>query len=139
MNNGTHGPRCITISLPLPEHHSGGNDRVHFQQRAAIRKREKTAAQLVTGSEMVRLGIEQPLGPVQLTYRWFFRGGRIDPDNIPSRCKAYVDGLVAAGLLTGDSYRWIRGLTVEIISDHADPRIELELRELAAPRQRQLV
>lgn len=56
--------------------------------------------------------------PVHLQFDWYCKDRRIDPDNIAAGKKMIIDGLVAAGILTGDGWAQICGLHDTFHIDH---------------------
>jgi len=50
-------------------------------------------------------------GRVVIEFRWFERDRRRDPDNIAAGRKFILDGLVAAGVLKGDGWRYVQSWT----------------------------
>lgn len=63
--------------------------------------------------------------PVQITYRWYSVDKRKDLDNIAFSKKFINDGLVEAGVLEGDSRRFISGFKDEFFIDKDNPRVEI--------------
>jgi hypothetical protein len=57
-------------------------------------------------------GINKPAAfdrPVSLQFVWVERDKKRDPDNVTAARKFILDGLVNAGVLQGDGWRWING------------------------------
>ena len=69
-------------------------------------------------------------GRVYLSFVWYCRNRKRDPDNIASAKKFIIDGLVTAGILPNDSLRWIMGFSDAFEVDAANPRIEVEICEI---------
>lgn len=68
-------------------------------------------------------------GPVTVTFVWFEKDLRRDPDNICAGAKFILDALVELGRIPGDSRRWIKGISHYFPPpDKKAPRIEVELK-----------
>ena len=63
-----------------------------------------------------------------LVITWFEPNGRRDPDNVMAGQKFILDGLVQAGVLPGDSQKYILGIYHRFMVDRKNPRIEVEIR-----------
>ena len=50
-------------------------------------------------------------GRVVLRFRWFERDRRRDPDNVAAAKKLVMDGLVKAGVLKGDGWKFVQSWT----------------------------
>ncbi len=48
--------------------------------------------------------------PVELSFFWFRKDQRTDPDNIAFSAKFILDGFVQAGLLKSDGWKFIRSI-----------------------------
>ncbi len=71
--------------------------------------------------------------PVDVKVTWFERDARRDYDNIASGIKFILDALVKAGVIKGDSRKWIpRPVDHHFAVDKKDPRIEVTLNEHVA-------
>jgi len=58
---------------------------------------------------------------------WYEPDLRRDPDNIMAGQKFILDGLVAAGVLPGDSQKYILGIYHRFKVDRKNPRVEVEI------------
>ena len=68
--------------------------------------------------------------PVKITVRYFVSSRRIDPDNLCSIRKLWMDSLVKSGILKGDSWQFISPPFVDYWEvDKTNPRIEIEVEE----------
>jgi len=65
--------------------------------------------------------------PVWLTFDWYCKDRRIDPDNIAAAKKMIIDGLVAAGILTGDGWNHISRLSDTFHIDRHNTRVTVSL------------
>ena len=66
-------------------------------------------------------------GPYRLRVTWHERDRRRDVDNIEYALKFILDGLVAAGIVEGDSQAFVRKIEHQIEVDPADPRVVVEV------------
>lgn len=64
---------------------------------------------------------------VRVLFTWFCKNQRKDPDNIAFAKKFILDGLVTAGILEGDGWKYIKGLSDDFEVDKEFPRIEVEI------------
>lgn len=62
---------------------------------------------------------------VHLRFAWYCRNRRRDPDNIASAKKFILDGLVTAGVLPDDSWKWIASFNDVFYVDQTNPRVEV--------------
>lgn len=60
---------------------------------------------------------------------WYAATRRRDPDNIMAGVKFIMDGLVAAGVLPGDGWRYVAGIEHTFSLDREHPRVEVEILE----------
>ena len=104
----------------------GPNARLHWSERHRLAQQWKTAAYLLARShriprlERLRLSI--------VVYRR--RLGTADPDNDWARVKPAVDGIVAAGVVPSDTYRYVE---IGAVREERGPEgILLILEELPA-------
>lgn len=67
------------------------------------------------------------LDPVYVTFDWYERDHRRDPDNIRFAAKFILDGLVKAGVIKNDTQRWICGLEDRYHVDAQRPRVVVTL------------
>ena len=75
-------------------------------------------------------GLQPVTKPVKLWIVWYALDRRTDIDNI-RWCKPILDGLVAAGVLPDDSQRWVRAIYDAFEVDKDNPRVEVEIEEVA--------
>ena len=69
-----------------------------------------------------------------LIITWFEPNGRRDPDNVMAGQKFILDGLVQAGVLPGDSQKYIQGIYHRFRVDRKNPRIEVEIRGVSGEK-----
>lgn len=68
--------------------------------------------------------------PVQVDFRWYEENKKRDLDNICFAKKFILDGLVDAGVLKGDSQKYVRGLRDCFLVDKEHPRVEVVIYRL---------
>lgn len=68
-------------------------------------------ALVVQSVKMARLG--HFTEPITIEFHWYEPNKKRDIDNVAFAKKFILDGLQKSGVLTGDSYRWVKGF-----SDH---------------------
>jgi Holliday junction resolvase RusA-like endonuclease len=96
--------------------------------RYAAEKRRYTEAVAWTA---LKAKLRPVTAPVEITFVWFSRNRRADPDNIRYAAKHILDGLQVAHVLPNDNQKWIRGFHDCFEIDKTDPRVEVTLREIA--------
>ena len=62
--------------------------------------------------------------PVHISFIWYVKNNKKDPDNISFAKKFCLDGLVEAGVLQGDGRKFINGFTDEFETSD-NPRVEI--------------
>lgn len=71
-----------------------------------------------------------PLSPVVLQFTAYYRKRARDASNV---CvKLYEDGLVRAGVIPGDSPRYVRGVCTRSLRDALNPRLEILVEEITS-------
>jgi len=69
--------------------------------------------------------------PVVVAFKWVEPNMRRDVDNIAFAHKFILDGLVSAGVLKGDSRKYVIGLQDEFTQPDPDnPRVEITIMEV---------
>lgn len=124
----------VDLELPLPPAEAGGNDRGHSIVRSMVRKQMKRDAYFVARTQInAYLWPWQPWTLVVITYRWYGKTLRMpDPDNVIARCKAYLDGIVEAGLIADDSRAHVSFAPVVYEKDKNNPRLVVEIERVEA-------
>ena len=122
----------VDLALPLPPPEAGGNDRGHSIYRSKVRKWIKQDAYLVARSVMAQHpGTWEPWTPVVITYRWVGKTLNMpDPDNVVSRAKPVLDGIVEAGLIADDSRAHVSFAPVVYEKDKDNPRLVVEIERV---------
>ena len=76
-------------------------------------------------------GLPHLTNPVVVAFKWVEPNMRRDVDNIAFAHKFILDGLVAAGVLEGDSRKYVIGLQDEFTQpDPENPRVEITIMEV---------
>ena len=121
----------LTLQLPVPSMklRSNGSFGNGFVYRKAFREAKATAIR-----EAERVLSDAGIGPP----RWARAGyvitqfhaspQRLDPDNLIACCKAYLDGIAAAGIVLNDKYLFPERPC--FLRVNRLPRIEIEVFEL---------
>ena len=65
--------------------------------------------------------------PVRLKIHWVCKNRRKDKSNIRFAVKFVEDGLVSAGILKDDSWRYVTGFEDTFSVDKVKPRVEVEI------------
>nr|DAY55313.1 MAG TPA: Endodeoxyribonuclease RusA [Caudoviricetes sp.] len=67
--------------------------------------------------------------PVHISFRWYEKNLRRDPDNIAFAKKFILDSLVTAGVFPDDGQKYISGFDDKFYIDPKEPRIEILIQE----------
>lgn len=67
--------------------------------------------------------------PVKITFTWYCKNKKKDPDNISFAKKFILDSLVSEGILKGDGWKYIKELNDVFEVDKDKPRVEVEIIE----------
>lgn len=115
---------AITIVLPIPPVAVRPNGRAHWRAKAKEVKRMHIASMAQCWYEV---GTVRPQWTsARVRYDWYHPTKRLlDRDNIIGSCKAYLDGIVSAGVLADDN-----GVTLEPVGrfvDKDNPRVEIKI------------
>lgn len=72
--------------------------------------------------------------PVRLSFVWYTADERTDADNVCFAKKFILDGLVQAGILSGDGRKQVAGFNGEdFIVDPDNPRVEVTIHRFSPP------
>ena len=88
----------------------------------------KEMKQLHTDAVTWQVKRHPQVGRVHITFTWYCKDRRTDPDNVAAGKKFVLDGLVEAGVLKGDGWKYIAGFEDKF--DIGEPRVELVMREV---------
>lgn len=67
--------------------------------------------------------------PVHISFTWYTKDIRVDPDNISFAKKYILDALVTKGILKNDTRKFIKGFQDMFEVDAKSPRVEILLSE----------
>jgi Holliday junction resolvase RusA-like endonuclease len=67
---------------------------------------------------------------VKITFTWYCKNQKKDPDNIAFAKKFILDALVRTDILANDGWKQIAGFTDYFEVDESRPRVEVEIREV---------
>jgi len=84
----------------------------------------------VVALEALAQNVSEVTAPVDITFKWFTKNRRIDPDNVRFAAKYVLDGLQKNKILPDDSWRWINGFKDCFAVDAQNPRVEITLSEV---------
>lgn len=95
-------------------------------------KRRLTELVALSAREAMELtGWVAPIGKVEVEMEWREVNRRRDVDNIVSAQKVVLDGLVEAGVIRGDSQRWIpQPPTHKVVVDKGAPGVDVTVRTI---------
>lgn len=68
--------------------------------------------------------------PYHITFNWYCKNKKKDPDNIIFAKKFILDGLQSSGVIPQDTWNTIAGFTDNLFLDKNDPRIEVIIKSL---------
>ena len=95
----------LTIVLPLPRKALHPNARCHYMAKARAKSEDRHDAAIAATAAMNKAKLSPPrwaVADVEVEYR-FYRNSPRDPDNLVAWYKSFLDGIVDAGVLIGDS------------------------------------
>ena len=93
---------------------------------AKIKKEQTNMAAQCTISQTRGIQIQKP---VDVSFIWYSKNKKKDPDGIAFAKKFILDGMVISGLLPQDSQRWIKSFHDDFDVDKGYPRVEITLEE----------
>jgi len=120
------------VTIHLPGHPPNANQLHRMDHISRWRSRQEWKKAAWAGALEAGLGNAR-ISPARLhvTYTFTTRRER-DFDNLVAGLKGAIDGLVAAGVIPGDSLEHLRGIDlVEVIDKQAKPGIAIEVEALA--------
>lgn len=68
--------------------------------------------------------------PISITFIWYCKDKRRDPDNIASAKKFIIDGLVEASIIPNDGWTQVVRFQDEFIVDKFNPRVVVTIHPL---------
>ena len=116
-----------TLSFVIPGRLPGLNEVI----RVGRGNRFGGAKQKQVTEAYIRPYLPKPIAlayPVVVGFTWYEPDRRRDPDNIAAAgAKFVLDACTKAGVLMGDSQRFIAGITHRVTTDRANPRVEVTI------------
>lgn len=95
---------------------------------AANNMKQECQQQIISAARCARL--RRIKKPVYIVYTFFEKNRRRDKDNVAGVAHKFVqDGLVQAGILSGDGWDYVTGFQDNFYIDGKNPRILVELIE----------
>jgi Holliday junction resolvase RusA-like endonuclease len=120
-------PQTLVIHGSLPKLNETIRATKSHWSRYAAEKRKHTEAVAWAALEAK---LRPVTAPVEITFAWFSKNRRADPDNIRYAAKHILDGLQVAKILPNDNQQWIRGFCDTFDVDKDNPRVEVTLSEV---------
>ena len=123
----------LSLALPLPTKRLSPNHSVGSRGQRFAKARETKQYRTRAALEAMATG-KRPMwtrAVAQLTFYWPDKRRR-DIRNAEHAMKAAYDGLVDAGIITDDSADVLTHLPTRFEVDREQPRVELEIRQIAA-------
>lgn len=98
-------------------------ERTHRYKASAMKK--EWTFQVVRDAKAQKL--KKRVNPVEIIFTWFEPNMKRDKDNIAFAKKFILDGLVTAGVLSGDGWKGYGDFDDRFEIDKLNPRVEVEL------------
>ena len=121
--------QILVIPFNLPELNETLHlAKTHWSKYAAMKKQYTHAIAILAKQKL------RPVqGPISITFHWYYRNKRRDPDNISSSGrKLILDGLVTSGILADDGWNHISGFQDSFHIDKQNSHVEIEISEVKA-------
>lgn len=80
--------------------------------------------------ETKKFGTRKLPPPYHITFNWYCKNKKKDPDNVIFAKKFILDGLQISGVIPQDTWNTIQGFTDNLFIDKEDPRIEIIIKSL---------
>lgn len=78
-------------------------------------------------SRAIRSGLKVEDYPIEITFSWYAKNRRKDPDNIAFAKKYILDAMQKAGLIENDGFNQISGFRDVFYLDKVNPRVEVKI------------
>ena len=117
----------ITILTHLPSLNQYIN--AERGNKFAAAKMKKTYTQAVE-YELLSVKIKPIKGRVKLTFNWFVKDRKTDPDNICFGIKFLMDALVNQEIIQGDGWKFIDNFRHNFEIDKENPRVEIIIQQI---------
>jgi len=101
--------------------------RSHWSAGAGTKKADTLRVQF---DEAVQAALPVTVYPVRITFTWCRKDKRCDLDNIAFAKKSILDGLVKAGVLAGDSYKFIQEFRDMYVVDKSAPGVDIRVEPI---------
>ena len=117
--------QTLIIPCELPDLNTTLSESKRHWSKYSRLKREYTGLVACIARRQLRPVVS---GRVHLSFVWYCRNRRKDPDNISAAGrKVILDGLVSAGILQNDGWKQVIGFSDSFEVDRDKPRVEVEL------------
>ena len=100
-------------------------ERGHYRKAAEIKKSETLRVRYET---IGILPISPKYYPMVVSFFWFRRNTKTDPDNVAFSKKFILDGLQKSGVIRNDAFNDIRCLVYHFRIDVLRPRVEIRFK-----------
>ncbi len=101
-------------------------NRSHWARGGKMKKEETDEAYWLAKEQ----GLKSFKYPVRIKCFWKYNRDNQDPDNLRSQIKPILDGLVKAGVLQGDTIKWIKGFDGDEYIKSKDEGGEIHIYEI---------
>ena len=116
--------QTLIIPCELPDLNTTLSESKRHWSKYSQLKREYTALVAALARRQLRPVVS---GRVHLSFVWYCRNRRKDPDNVCSAKKFIIDGLVSADILQNDGWKQVVGFSDSFEVDRDKPRVAVEL------------
>ena len=117
----------ITITLPLPDSSMSGHAKGHWRGSANRTKLARNHAHVLALAAGVPAS---PFLQAVINFEFFVPDlCRRDTMNMMHGCKAYVDGIVDAGVMVDDDWKILAVGKTTVSVDRDNPRVEITIQE----------
>lgn len=119
----------MKITLPFPSSELHAHAKGHWRAKADATSAARELAFIEGREALWRLA--RRTGKCTIAYKFFVPNELVrDAANMVQGCKPYVDGLVSAGVIYRDDWKWLDIVGVRVEVDRERPRVELEIEEV---------
>ena len=117
--------QTLIIPCELPDLNTTLSESKRHWSKYSRLKREYTALVAALARRQLRPVVS---GRVHLSFVWYCRNRRKDPDNVCSAKKFIIDGLVTAGILANDGWQQVSSFSDTFEIDPVNPRVEVIIK-----------
>jgi len=126
-HNGNLAIQEITIPIRFPSLNDYTNANRGNKYGGAGMKKEYTDAVTLFCKQVKLNTVEKPC---RIGFTWYDNAMR-DPDNIAFAKKFILDGIVTAGVLPNDTWRWIKGFSDDFVKcKKVDAKVVVTIKEV---------